>query len=113
MFPFWELFLYLGKFCLVRVIAKKVLRDFWLRHSEVEQQLKAWYHEAEKEKWRSPVDVKRFYPAASILPGDRIVFNIKGNKYRIVVRVNYAFGVVWIRFVGSHADYDKIDATTI
>jgi mRNA interferase HigB len=75
--------------------------------------LKAWYQEAEDAKWKSPKDIKRDYPSASILAGNRIVFNIKGNHYRLVVRVNYDYGMVWIRFMGTHAAYDKIEADKI
>ena len=97
----------------MRVIAKKTLRDFWAKHPDCEQQLKAWYQEAEDAKWRSPKDIKRDYPSASILAGNRIVFNIKGNHYRLIVRVNYDYGMVWIRFVGTHSAYDKIDADKV
>lgn len=97
----------------MRVIAKSTLRDFWKIHKDSEQQLKSWYNEAEKSNWRSPKDIKSEYPSASILPSNRVVFNIKGNAYRLVVRINYKFGFVWIRFIGTHNDYDKINAETI
>jgi mRNA interferase HigB len=111
-FPFWELSLPSLKYHL-RVIAKKTIRDFWIKHPDCEQQLKAWYQEAEQAALNGPKDIKRDYPGASILVGDRVVFNIKGNNYRLVVKFNYAYGMMWIRFVGTHAEYDKIDATTI
>lgn len=97
----------------MRVIAKKTLRDFWIRHPDCEQQLKAWYQEAEDVIWKGPNDIKRDYPSASFLADNRVVFNIKGNHYRLIVKINYAYRMVWIRFVGTHAQYDKIDATTI
>ena len=97
----------------MRVIAKKILRDFWLKHSDAEQPLKSWYREAEKAFWKTPNQLKRNYPFASILENNRAVFNIKGNKYRLVVRINYEVGIVWIRFVGTHTQYDKINAETI
>jgi mRNA interferase HigB len=97
----------------VRVVAKSTLRDFWINHPDAEEQLKAWFNEAEKSTWNSPNDIKSEYPSASILPDNRIVFNIKGNKYRLVVRINYKVRIVWIRFIGTHADYDKIKANTI
>jgi len=97
----------------VRVIAKKRLRDFWVKHSECEQQLKSWYREAEKAKWVSPLILKKDYPCASFLENNRVVFNIKGNHYRLIVRINYDYGMVWIRFIGTHSQYDKIDATKI
>ena len=97
----------------MRVISKSTLRDFWIRHSDSEQALKSWYNEADKSAWRSPNDIKEDYPSASILADNRIVFNIKGNNYRLIVKINYAYQMVWIRFVGTHAEYDKIDATKI
>ena len=97
----------------MRVIAKKTLREFWTSHAESEQPLKAWFREASSANWRSPNDIKRDYPSASIIEDNRMVFNIKGNKYRLIVRINYNYGVVWIRFVGTHSEYDKVDAATI
>jgi mRNA interferase HigB len=97
----------------LRVIAKKTLRDFWIKHSDCEQQLKAWYQEAAKALWAGPKDIKTEYPTASFLQNNRVVFNIKGNHYRLIVRINYNYKIVWIRFVGTHAQYDKIDANKI
>lgn len=97
----------------MRVIAKRTLRDFWEKHADNEQQLKSWYNEAEQADWKSPNDLKKDYPSASILEDNRMVFNIKGNNYRLIVRINYKYGVVWIRFIGTHAEYDKVDATRI
>lgn len=97
----------------MRVIARKILREFWLRHADTEQQLKAWFHEAEAAEWKSFNDIKMRYRSADVLPGDRVVFNIKGNAYRLVVKINYRIGLVFIRFVGTHAEYDNIDAVNI
>ena len=97
----------------MRVIAKKILRDFWLSHPDCEQQLKAWFQEASDSLWKSPKDIKKEYPSASFLEDNRVVFNIKGNHYRLIVKVNYAYGMIWIRFIGTHAQYDKVDATKI
>jgi mRNA interferase HigB len=98
----------------VRVIAKKTLREFWIKHPDAEQQLKTWYQEAANAAWKNPAQVKRMYPSASILAGNRVVFNIKGNHYRLIVRINYDYQMVWIRFIGTHAHYDKInDASKI
>ena len=97
----------------MRVIAKKTLRDFWIKHADCEQQLKTWYREAEEAKWKGPNDIKRDYPSVSFLADNRVVFNIKGNHYRLIVKVNFAYSMVLIRFVGTHAQYDKIDATSI
>lgn len=97
----------------MRVIAKKILREYWVKHPDSEQQLKSWYQEAEDAEWKSPRDIKRDYPSASILAGNRVVFNIKGNHYRLIVKINYDYGMIWIRFIGTHSAYDKIDAQTI
>jgi mRNA interferase HigB len=97
----------------LRVIAKKILREYWVKHPDSEQQLKSWYQEAEDAEWKSPRDIKRDYPSASILAGNRVVFNIKGNHYRLIVKINYDYGMIWIRFIGTHSAYDKIDAQTI
>ena len=97
----------------MRRIARKILRDFWLKHPDCEQQLKSWYNEAEIATWKTPNEIKRDYPSASILENNRIVFNIKGNNYRLIIKLNYHYQMVWIRFIGTHAQYDKIDAATI
>jgi mRNA interferase HigB len=97
----------------VRVIAKKTLREFWMKHSDCEEQLKSWYREAIEANWNSPQDIKTDYPSASFLQDNKVVFNIKGNKYRLIVKINYHFGMIWIRFVGTHAEYDKVNASKI
>ena len=97
----------------LRVIAKKILRDFWGKHAICEQQLKSWFREVEKAEWENPNNIKAEYPSASILANNRIVFNIKGNSYRIIAKINYDYGMVWVRFIGTHAEYDKIDANKI
>ncbi len=97
----------------MRVIAKKILRDFWTIHNDCESQLQSWYHEALKAHWKSPHEIKKEFPSASILQDNRVVFNIKGNRYRLIVKINYDYSVVWIRFIGTHREYDNIDATTI
>lgn len=97
----------------VRVIAKSTLRDFWMLHKDCEEPLKSWYDEADKSSWISPNVIKSDYPSASILQNNRVVFNIKGNSYRLIVKINYKFGIIWIRFIGTHAEYDKVNAETI
>ena len=97
----------------MRIISKKTLRDFWKSNPDCEQQVKSWYQETAVAKWKGPNDIKRNYPSASFLQDNRVVFNIKGNRYRLIIRINYAYQMVWIRFIGSHAQYDKIDATKI
>lgn len=97
----------------MRIIARRTLRDFWEQYPDAEQALQAWYHDAQAATWRSPADIRQTYATASILPNNRVVFNIRGNQYRVVVAINYAYGIVYIRFVGTHQAYDRIDATTI
>ncbi|MCT7955423.1 type II toxin-antitoxin system HigB family toxin [Laspinema palackyanum] len=97
----------------MRIIARSTLREFWQLHADAEQPLKAWFQDVRNQKWTSPADIKAIYANASILPNNRVVFNIKGNNYRIIVHVRYDLGIVFIRFVGTHQEYDNIDATTI
>ncbi len=97
----------------MRVIAKSTLRAFWVKHQDCEQQLKAWHKEAQDASWKNPREIKRQYQTASFLQDNRVVFNIKGNHYRLIVKINFDFGLIWIRFVGTHTEYDKIDATKI
>jgi mRNA interferase HigB len=97
----------------VRAIARRTLREFWQTHPDSEQALRAWYHDARKADWRSPTDIKRVYANASIAGENRVVFNIKGNKYRLVVAINYSYHVCYIRFVGTHKAYDEVDVVTV
>lgn len=97
----------------MRIIAKRTLRDFWEKHTDCEQQLLSWYNETLKAKWATINELKSDYPNASILKDNIIVYNIKGNKYRLIVKINFEFQICWIRFIGTHAEYDKIDANTI
>jgi mRNA interferase HigB len=97
----------------MRVIALKTLRLFWERHPDAQQALQAWYRDAKRATWRTPTDIRTVYRNASVVGNNRVVFNIRGNQYRLVVAINYAHGIVYIRFIGSHQDYDKIDAATI
>lgn len=97
----------------MRIISKKTLKIFWEKHKDCEQQLKAWHDEAMNTVWVSPKDIKVNYPSASLLRDNRVVFNIKGNTYRLIVKINYQYKMVWIRFIGTHAEYDKINADSI
>ena len=97
----------------MRVIARRTLREFLDRHPQAVQPLKSWFKEASNADWKGPVDVKRLYRYASVIAGNRVVFNVGGNKFRLVVQINYEFRIVYVRFVGTHAEYDKIDAETI
>lgn len=97
----------------MRIIAKKALRKFWNKHKDCEEQLKSWFNETSKSIWKTPNELKKDYPSASILEDNRIVFNIKGNNYRLVVKINYEYQIIWIRFIGTHSEYDKINANEI
>jgi len=97
----------------MRVFAKKILRKFWGKRNDAEQQLKTWYKEASKANWTNPTDIKSEYAKASILKGGRVVFDICGNKYRLIVEINYERKWAFIRFIGTHNQYDKIDAEKI
>ena len=100
----------------MRVIALSTLKAFWVSHPEyadATDQTLAWYRHTLKADWASPSDVKREFRNASILKDGRVVFNIAGNKYRLVVWINYAHRVIYIRFIGTHKQYDKIDVQTI
>jgi len=98
----------------VRIIAKRTLVQFWESgHGDAEQPLKAWHAMAKAASWSDPSEIKAKFATASFLANNRVVFNISGNKYRLVVKVEYAIKAVYIRFVGSHAEYDKIDASKI
>ena len=96
-----------------RIIAKRTLREFWEKYPEAEQYLKTWYETAKSSDWNSPGDIKKTYANASILKDRRVVFNIKGNTFRLIVKFNYERKWAFIRFIGTHAEYDKINANTI
>jgi mRNA interferase HigB len=96
----------------MRVIAKSTLRIFWERFPDAEAPLLAWFREVTREDWASPAEVKNKYRNASIV-GERVVFNIKGNSYRLVAWINYPYRVVYVRFVGTHKEYDDIDVEEV
>jgi mRNA interferase HigB len=97
----------------MRVISVKKLKDFWDINPRAEQPLRSWYHEARNGKWLTPDDVKEKFGSADIVANNRIIFNIGGNKYRLVVQIAYKIGCVYVRFIGTHREYDKIDAEVI
>ncbi|WP_033840585.1 type II toxin-antitoxin system HigB family toxin [Bordetella bronchiseptica] len=97
----------------MRVIALSTLRQFWEKHPAAEQPLKAWVDEASKARWAQPADIKAQYRSASILKNRRVVFNIKGNDYRLIVAVAFKLGIVYVKFVGIHVEYDRVDAETV
>jgi len=96
-----------------RIISRKALREFWERHPDARQALQAWYADAKRGTWKTPADIRNAYRNASIIASNRVVFNIKGNRYRLVAAINYEHGIVYIRFVGTHQEYDRIDPATI
>ena len=97
----------------MRIISKRKLREFWGRHADAKEPLLAWFREVEKENWDTPAKVKERYPNASILDGNRVVFNIKGNAYRLVVETNYPGQIMYVRFVGTHAEYDRVNVREV
>jgi mRNA interferase HigB len=104
-------FLYIYKgIAMKRIFARSTLRDFWKKHADAEQHLKTWYETALHSDWKSPNDILKTYASASILKNGRVIFNIKGNKYRLLVKFNFEKSWAFIRFIGKHVDYDRIDA---
>lgn len=102
-----------GYVCTVRVIARRTLRDFWAKHPDAAEPLRAWFREVQQARWAGPADIKQRYASASFLARDRVVFNIKGNSFRLIVAVKYPSQIVFIKFVGTHAEYDRIDADKV
>jgi len=97
----------------VRIIKKGTLRDFWRQNPDAAEPLKSWYREVKAADWQTPHDVKEMFGSASVVGDNRIVFNIAGNKYRLVVKFNYPYRVAYIRFIGTHAEYDETDVEEI
>ena len=97
----------------MKVFNRKTLQDFWIKHSESKEQLNSWIYDVEHTDWKTTHDVKERYPKADILKNNRIVFNIKGNSYRLIVKVEYDRKQVYIKFIGTHSEYDIVDANTV
>lgn len=97
----------------MRIIAVSYLRSFWGKYPDAEQHLKSWVDEVKRATWSQPAEIKEQYRSASILKNRRVVFNIKGNAYRLVVSVAYRVGIVYVKFIGTHRQYDAINAETI
>jgi mRNA interferase HigB len=103
----------------MRIIARRTLREFVASrvrhkdHSALKAALDAWFDEVRKAHWRDAADIRRLYATASIVSAERTVFNIKGNSYRLVVSVDFEKGIVWIKWIGTHHDYDRIDVTKV
>ncbi len=99
--------------CELRVFNKKTLREYQRSHPEAAPQLAAWFHEVERSEWSSPRQVKTRFPNASIIKDNRMVFNIKGNSFRLVVWINYYHQAIYLKWFGTHAEYDRIDAAEV
>ena len=100
----------------MRIIAKRTLRKFWeldANYADSKGPLEAWHEEALKANWNNPQEVKQQFRSASILKDSRVVFNIKGNEYRLVVKINYPYQIIYIRFIGTHKQYDAIDVEEV
>ncbi len=97
----------------MHIVAVRFLRAFWEKNLDAEQHLKSWVDEAKKAKWSQPSEIKEQYRSASILKNRRVVFNIKGNDYRLVISVAYHYQAVYVKFIGTHKEYDMIDAETV
>ena len=95
------------------MIAKRTLREFWLTHPDARTALQEWHRQVEREDWETPAHLLQRYPDASIIGNDRAVYRIRGNRYRLVVRIFYPARTVYIRFVGTHAEYDRIDVREV
>lgn len=96
-----------------RIFSKSTLKEYWLKNPDSEQYLKTWFDTAMNANWKTPNEVKQTYANASILKDSRIVFNIKGNTYRLIAKFNFEKQWIFIRFIGTHNEYDKIDANSI
>jgi mRNA interferase HigB len=96
-----------------RILAKSTLRAFWELYPDAKIYLQTWYEIAARAEWKSPEEIKQVFAHVSILKDSRVVFNIKGNQYRLVAKINYSKQWIFIRFIGTHAEYDNIDANTI
>jgi len=97
----------------MRIIARSTLREYWQKHPDTGQPLKAWFDDTSRANWKTLSDIKDNYANASIIANNRVVFNIKGNNYRLIVHIRYDISIVFIRFIGTHQEYNKIDATTV
>jgi mRNA interferase HigB len=97
----------------MRIIARRTLREFWEKRPDARQALQAWYADVKRADWKSPAEIKAIYRNASFLADNRVVFNVKGNQYRLIVVVQYQHGIVYLRFVGTHQEYGRIDAASI
>ena len=110
MLPGWDR----ATLCILRVFNRSTLVAFWKKHGEAEKPLRLWFAVVAKARWSGPADVRRVFGTADFLADNRVVFDIKGNSYRLVAQIKYApLCIVFIRFVGTHAEYDRIDAEKV
>lgn len=100
-------------YLVMRIISRRTLREFWEKYPDTQKPLQSWYREVEKANWDTPADVKKKHGNASVIGDYRMVFNIKGNQYRLVVGINYHARIVYVRFIGSHTEYDTIDVKEV
>ena len=96
-----------------RIVAKRTIKEFWSKYPETEDYLTTWYETVKKATWQNPNEIKEFYSTVSILKNSRVVFNIKGNDFRLVAKINYEKQWLFIRFIGTHKEYDQINANII
>ncbi len=99
--------------CRMKVISRKHLTEFSQRFPDAKSRLDAWYHEVKRANWKTPVDIKEKYGTASILKNKIVVFNICGNKYRLITRIQFSYGIIYIRFFGTHKEYNKVNAEEV
>ncbi len=97
----------------MNVISKRTIVKFYEKHTQAKSALEVWYSDAKKSIWTTPDDIKKVYSDASFLADNRVVFNIKGNDYRFIVHIDYLRKIVRVKFIGTHSQYDKIDATKV
>ena len=97
----------------MRIVSKRKLREYWLNHNDCEGQLLTWYKETKKANWSDFEEVKQRHSTSKIIGSDRVVFKIKGNHHRLIVKVNFEYQIIWIRFIGTHSEYDTVDAKTV
>jgi mRNA interferase HigB len=97
----------------MRVIKRSTLQDFWLHHRETEQPLRAWLEEIRAAQWRNMAELKSTYPKASVINSERVVFNICGGNYRLIVSIKYSAQIVFVKFIGTHSEYDRINAALV
>ena len=97
----------------MRIISRKALRDFWEQYPDAEPTLREWLRAVQPISWRTPQDIAEQFPRARFVGSNRVIFNVRRNRYRLVVAVNYGYGIVYIRFIGTHAQYDRIDVGSV